>query len=459
MVRLEEHKTETENKAIEKMPQPSKVYIPLSQHLGKICEPQVKIGDYVFTGQRIGSAQANVYAPIHASVSGKITSIQEWPHPVLGRGKSIVIENDGQDKSQIPNPKSQIEIDNLTAEQIRNIVLEAGIVGMGGASFPTYIKLNPPKPVDTLIINGAECEPYLTGDYRLMVEKTKEILQGIELVARCLGIKQVYIAIEDNKPEAIKRFSILDSRFSVKVLKSQYPQGGEKQLIKNILGREVPQGKLPFDIGVVVHNVATVFAVYEAVYLNKPLYERVVTVAGSCISNPKNLLVRIGTPIKDLIDFCGPLKEEPAKIIIGGPMMGIAQFSDKVPVIKSTTGILLFNKKIAFGDNSKVRFSACPGLVFWQARVVRKVLYTFLHHKKEAVFNEELPCIRCGACVRECPVFLMPSLISLASEKGLWSQAKIYGASDCIECGLCNYVCPANIRLVHHIKRAKIEVK
>jgi electron transport complex protein RnfC len=440
MVRLEEHKTETENKAIEKIPLPSRVYIPLSQHLGKICEPQVKIGDYVFAGQRIGSAQANVYAPVHASISGKITSIQDWPHPVLGRGKSIVIENDGQDKSQIPNPKSQIEIDNLTAEQIRNIVLEAGIVGMGGASFPTHIKLNPPKAVDTLLINGAECEPYLTGDYRLMIEKTEELLRGIELVARCLGIKQVYIAIEDNKPQAIKAFMVsglagqrvsgltrtpvnpqTGTPLKVIVLRSQYPQGGEKQLIKNILNKEVPQGKLPFDIGVVVHNVATVFAVYEAVYLNKPLYERVVTVAGSCISNPKSLLARIGTPIKDLIDFCGPLKEELAKIIIGGPMMGIAQFSDKVPVIKSTTGILLFNKK-------------------------------------EAIFNEELPCIRCGACVRECPVFLMPSLISLASQKGLWPQAKIYNASDCIECGLCSYVCPANIRLVQHIKRAKIEV-
>lgn len=423
MVRLEEHKTEAENKAIEKMPQPSRVYIPLSQHLGKICSPEVKIGDSVFVGQRIGSVQAHVYAPVHASVSGKVTFVQDWPHPALGRCKAIVIESDGKDNNSRTYEPTNLRtgIGEFTPEKIKKIVLEAGIVGMGGASFPTHIKLNPPKPVDTLIINGAECEPYLTGDYRLMVEKTKEILQGIELVARCLGVKQIYIAIEDNKPEAIKQFGVRSSQFLVKVLKSQYPQGGEKQLIKNILGKEVPSGKLPFDIGIVVHNVATVFAVYEAVYLNKPLYERVVTVTGSCISNPKNLLVRIGTPIKDLIDFCGPLKEEPAKIIIGGPMMGIAQFSDKVPVIKSTTGVLLFNEK-------------------------------------EASFNEELPCIRCGACVRECPIFLMPTLISLASQKELWSQAKIYGASDCIECGLCNYVCPANIRLVQNIKRAKLEV-
>ncbi|MDP3732479.1 MAG: electron transport complex subunit RsxC [Candidatus Omnitrophota bacterium] len=437
MVRLEEHKIETENKAIEKMPLPPKVYIPLSQHLGKICIPEVKMGDYVFTGQKIGSALAHVYAPVHASISGKVTSIQEWPHPVLGRCKAIVIDGDGKDNnSRTYEPTNlRTEIRELTPEKIREIVLEAGIVGMGGASFPTYIKLNPPKPVDTLIINGAECEPYLTGDYRLMIEKTKEILQGVELVARCLGIKQVYIAIEDNKPEAIKQFGVSakilggpanlyggrSSEFIVKVLKSQYPQGGEKQLIKNILGKEVPAGKLPFDIGVVVHNVATLFAIYEAVYPNKPLYERVVTVKGSCIANPKNLLVRIGTPIKDLIDFCGPLKEEPAKIIIGGPMMGIAQYSDEVPVIKSTTGVLLFSRK-------------------------------------EVVINEELPCIRCGACIRECPAFLMPTLISLASQKGFWPQAKMYGASDCIECGLCSYVCPANIRLVQHIKRAKIEL-
>jgi len=422
MVRLEEHKTGTENKAIEKMLLPARVYIPLIQHLGKVCSPEVKIGDYVLTGQKIGSVQAMVYAPIHASISGKITSIQDWPHPVLGRSKAIVIESDGKDTPhpQIAGRKKE-EIDKLIPEQMREIVLGAGIVGMGGASFPAHIKLNPPKPVDTLLINGAECEPYLTGDYRLMIEKTKEISQGIELVARCLGIKQVHIAIEDNKPEAIEKFRIQDSRFKIKVLKTQYPQGGEKQLIMNTLGKEVPSGRLPFDIGVVVHNVGTIFAIYEAVYLNKPLYERVVTVTGSCISNPENLLVRIGTPIKELIDFCGPLKEEPAKIIIGGPMMGIAQFSDEVPVIKSTTGILLFDKK-------------------------------------EATFNGEFPCIRCGACVRECPVFLMPTLISLASQKGLWPQAKVYGASDCIECGICSYVCPANIRLVQHIKRAKLEL-
>jgi len=427
MVRLEEYKHSTSNKPIERLSPPARAYIPLSQHLGKVCSSLVAPGDSVSLGQKIAAVDAHLYAPVHASVSGKVAAIQNWPHPVLGRCKAIVIENDGRDLSQVPacpagrlNPRSQSEIESLTPEAIRNIVFEAGIVGMGGASFPSHIKLNPPRPVDTLIINGAECEPYLTGDYRLMVEKTEEILSGIQLVAKCLGVKKIYIAIEDNKPAAIEKFRA-NGKPEVRALKSEYPQGGEKQLIKNILGREVPQGKLPFDIGVVVHNVGTVFAIYEAVYKNKPLYERVVTVTGSCVSAPKNLLARIGTPIKELIVSCGPLKEEPAKIIIGGPMMGDAQYTDEVPVIKSTTGVILLNAQ-------------------------------------ESRRQEEESCIRCGACVRQCPAGLMPCLINLASEKENWAQAKAYNALDCIECGLCNYLCPAKRRLTQSIKRAKLEV-
>ncbi len=441
MVKLEEHKHQTQDKAIEKLPQTPRAYIPLSQHIGKICRPIVNVGDAVSVGQKIASQDAHVYSPIHASISGKVIAIQDWPHPVLGKCKAIVIEGDGLEESQSQSAslpegdkvraqaspkgtKSQEEVDKLTPEQIRNIIFEAGIVGMGGASFPTHIKLNPPQPVNTLIIKGAECEPYLTGDYRLMIEKAEEISKGIELVAKCLGVDKIYIAIEDNEPKAITAFNsdVRRTMYDVRILKSQYPQGGEKQLIKNILGKEVPSGKLPFDIGVVVHNVATVYAVYEAVYLNKPLYERVVTVTGSVLTNPKNLLVRIGTPLKELIDYCGPLKEEPAKIIVGGPMMGFAQYSDEVPVIKSTTGVVLLSKE-------------------------------------EAKTQEEEFCIRCGACVRACPSGLMPCLINLASEKELWSEAKAYKTADCIECGLCNYVCPAKRRLTQSIKRAKLEVQ
>jgi electron transport complex protein RnfC len=420
MVRLEEDRASS-NTPIEILSSPPKVYIPLIQHTGKSCDRlEVKIGDTVTAGQKLATAEAKVFAPIHASISGKITSVQPWPHPVLGRCETIVIENNNINTADT-RLNTQDEVAKLSAERIRDIVFESGIVGMGGASFPTHIKLNPPKPVDTLIVNGAECEPYVTCDSRLMVEKTQEIISGIALVAKCLRATKVYIAIEDNKPQAIAAFqgAAGATAYAVRILKSQYPQGGEKQLIKNILNKEVPRGKLPFDIGVSVQNVATIFAVYEAAYKNKPLYERTVTVTGSCISNPKNFLARIGTPIKELIKACG-LKEEPAKIIIGGPMMGITQFSDEVPVIKSTNAIILMNK--------------------FQAREL-----------------EETFCIRCGACVRECPAGLMPCLINLASGKELWPESKNYGAADCIECGICNYVCPANRRLVQSIKRAKLE--
>ncbi|MDD5130526.1 MAG: electron transport complex subunit RsxC [Candidatus Omnitrophica bacterium] len=420
MVRLAENKHYSENKVTQKLPLPLKVYIPLIQHLGKICNAEVKVGDKVGLGQKIAGMQAHVSAPIHASISGEVVAIQDWPHPVLGRAKAIVIQGDRLDNEAAFVLRSQQDVDSLTPEDIKKIVLEAGIVGMGGASFPTHIKLNPVKPVDSLIINGAECEPYLTADSRLMVEKTSQIAAGIALIAKCLGIKNVYLGIENNKPEAIKAFSGI-AGIRVKVLPSDYPQGGEKQLIKNILGKEIPRGKLPFDIGVLVQNVATVYAIYEAVYKNKPLIERIVTVTGSCLENPQNLLVRIGTPIKDLIEFCGPLKEAPAKIIIGGPMMGIAQYTDEVPIIKSSSGLLLMGKN-------------------------------------EAKMQDEDPCIRCAACVRGCPVGLMPCQINLASEKMLWSLAKEYGASDCIECGICNYVCPSNRRLLQTIKRAKLEV-
>jgi electron transport complex protein RnfC len=420
MVRLAENKHHSENKPAQRLPSPFKAYIPLIQHLGKLCNPEVRVGDLVRRGQRIGNIAAHVSAPVHASISGKVMAITDWPHPVLGRAKTIIVEGDGQDNPVEFRQRSQPEVDKLTAQDLRGIVLDAGIVGMGGASFPTHVKLNPAKPVDTLILNGAECEPYLTADACLMAEKTAQICASAALIARCLEIKNIYIGIEKNKPEAIKAFSNQPG-IKVKILPADYPQGGEKQLIKNILGKEIPRGKLPFDIGVLVQNVATVNAIYETVYLGKPLIERIVTVAGSCLENPANLLVRVGTPIKELIEFCGPLKEPPAKIIMGGPMMGIAQYTDEVPVIKSSSGLLLLNKK-------------------------------------EAKCLNEDPCIRCAACVRGCPVGLMPCQINLASEKLLWNLTKEYGASDCIECGICNYVCPSNRRLLQTIKRAKLEV-
>ncbi len=420
MVRIKENKEYVQDSPIEPLPLPARVYIPLIQHLGKVCNPEVRSGDLVNLGQRIAGSDATVCALVHSSVSGKVVSLQDYVHPVLGKARAIVIDRDSGQQQWQGNLKSEEEVSLLKPREIIKIVQDAGIVGMGGASFPTHIKLNPAKPLDILIINAAECEPYLAADYRLMLEKTEELFSGIRLVAKCLGVRKVYIGIEENKSLAVKKFLDNRSGFIVKVLESVYPQGGEKQLLQSILGKEIPRGKFPFDIGVVVQNIATIYAIYEAVYKNKPLYERVVSVTGSCLSNPKNLLVRVGTPVKELIDFCGPLKEEPVKIITGGPMMGISQFTDDVPIIKSTNGVLLLNKE--------------------ESRVL-----------------EEDACIRCAACVRACPVGLMPCLINLAVEKRLWSLAKEYAASDCIECGLCSYVCPANRNLVQSIKMAKLQ--
>ena len=420
MVKLEENKIFTENKNIVKAPLPSKAYIPLSQHLGKPCEPLVRVGDYVCTGQIIGKAEAFVSAVVHSSISGKVIAIDDWPHPVLGKYKAVIIESDGLDKQPERHILSQEDILSLPAEEIRRIVFHAGIVGMGGAAFPAQIKLTPPQPVDNLIINGAECEPYVNADNRLMLERASQVISAIALVVKCVGAKNVYIAIENNKPHAIEVFrkELQGSSYKLKVIKSFYPQGGEKQLIKNVLGREIPRGKLPFEVGAAVHNVATLYAIYEAVYLSKPLYERAVTVAGDCLRDPGNFLVRIGTPIKDLVALTGPLKKEPKKIIFGGPMMGVAQYSLDVPVIKSTNGIILFSQT---------------------------------ETKSEGASS----CIRCSRCVQECPVSLMPCMIALAAEKEKWDLAKTYGCLDCIECGLCSYVCPQKIDLVQTIKYAK----
>lgn len=418
---LTENKHLSQDSSIEKLPLPQKVSIPLAQHLGKICHPQVKSGDHVRLGQVIASVEARVTALIHSSVSGEVISIEDCPHPVLGKCRAIILKNDREEGRGNKEVKHKHDVEKLNVGQLQEIIFNAGIVGMGGAGFPTHIKLTPPKPVSILIVNGAECEPYLTADYRLMLEKTSEIIEGARIAKKCLGAEKIIVAIEDNKPQAIKKFQELNSDFEVRILPSGYPQGGEKQLIKNVLGIEVIRGKLPFDMGVGVQNVATLFAIYEAVYLNKPLYERVVTVTGSCITHPKNILAPIGAPIQDLIDFCSPLKENPAKIIIGGPMMGIAQFTAQTPIIKTTTGIVLLAKD------------------------------------EIQDFEEEF-CIRCGACVRGCPAGLMPTMINLASRKEMWQEAKFYGANDCIECGLCSYLCPSRIKLVQSIRRAKMEL-
>ncbi|MDD5006268.1 MAG: electron transport complex subunit RsxC [Candidatus Omnitrophica bacterium] len=424
MVRLAEHKELTENKAIQNAKLTVKVYIPLVQHFGRPCDKiLVKPNDLVKTGQMIATSESGLFSPVHASASGKVSVITDWLHPVLGRAKAVIIESDGRDEKNYNEPAARKEIDAYSAEKIREIIFNAGIVGMGGAGFPTHIKLKPSKPVDTFILNGAECEPYLTTDHRLMVEHANEIIEGAKIVLKVLGIDNCIVAIEDNKPEAVEIFKKhLPAGFKLKILKTYYPQGGEKQLIKEILNKEVPSGGLPFDIGVVVQNVATVFAIYEAVDKNKPLYERVVSVTGSCIENPGNFLVRIGTTVRDLIQECGGFKKEPAKVVFGGPMMGIAQFSLDVPVIKTTSGIVFFSKE-------------------------------------ELVVREDRVCCRCARCIDVCPARIMPAIITMAAEKERWDIAKDYDALDCIECGLCSYICPAKRDLVHLIKYAKSRIK
>ena len=424
MLKLAEEKELTRNSAIRKTKIPSRVIIPLSQHLGKACQPVVKAGDTVKRGQLIASLEEkSVYAPVHSSISGKVLAIDDFPHPGLGRSKAVEIESDGRDQTIDFKTNSQEVIEQLNGHDLRKIIFDCGIVGMGGAGFPAHLKLSPAKPVDTFILNGAECEPYLTGDNRLMIEKTQEIIRGAEIAAKCAGAKNIYIAIEDNKPEAIKAFEsgIRDTGYGIRVLKSRYPQGGEKQLIKAVLGREVPPGKLPFDMGVVVNNVATSYAIYEAVYLDKPLYERVVTVSGDCLENPGNLLTRIGTSIRDLLEECGPLKKEPKKIVFGGPMMGLAQYSLDTPVIKTTGGIIFFSQA-------------------------------------EAEPATEAFCLRCGRCVENCPLGFMPCMIAQAVEKEKWDLAKAYGAWECMECGSCSYVCPQGKNIVQKIKYAKMRM-
>jgi electron transport complex protein RnfC len=396
----------------------------LQQHIGAVCRHLVDEGDSVKVGQKIGDSDAFVAAPVHSSVSGIVKDIRDMNTPT-GLMKCIVIESDGQNEiHESVQPKPNIE--QLDKEEILKGIREAGIVGMGGAAFPTHVKLSPPpdKKIDTLILNGAECEPYLTSDHRLMLERPEYILYGIKLIMKALSISTAFIGIEDNKPDVIRLMGELtknEQGVSVVPLKAKYPQGAEKQLIYACTKRQVPSGKLPMEVGVVVSNVGTASAIGEAFKTGLPLVKRIVTVTGSGIKEPRNLDVKIGTYFKDVIEQCGGYKENPGKLIMGGPMMGIAQYTDEIPCIKGTSGILVLDEK-------------------------------------EAKFPEPKNCIRCGKCVGACPIHLMPLLISAYYEKNLLKSAEEMHALDCIECGSCSFVCPSKRHLVTSIRAAKQEI-
>lgn len=418
-VHPEENKELTSNKPLEFLPPPEKVFIPLHQHFGAPASPLVKKGDEVLLGQKIGEAKAVFSANVHSSVSGTVAALEDVIHPNGYPVLAVVINNDGQDRP-CPEMKACPDPMALTAEEIRQKVKEAGLVGLGGAAFPTAVKLSPPKdkPIDTLIINGCECEPYLTADHRLMLEFPEEIIKGAELARRAVGAKRIIFGVEDNKTDAaeslVQHLGGLPAK--VVLLKTKYPQGAEKNLIYALLHREVPRGGLPFDVGVLVQNVGTAKAIWEACALGKPLIERAFTVTGPMIKEPKNLLVRIGTPLASVISYCGGLLDGARLIILGGPMMGLAQSLLDVPIIKGASGLMAL---------------------------------------KEACLEEELPCIRCARCVDHCPMRLVPTQIVKFIQFEKWAEAETWGALDCVECGCCQYICPSKIRLVHWIRLGK----
>jgi Na+-translocating ferredoxin:NAD+ oxidoreductase subunit C len=415
------------NVPIEVVPLPKQAIIPLGQNLGAPSKPVVKKGDKVKVGQLIAEASGFISTNIHSPVSGTVLKIDNVIDSTGFRRPGIVIAVDGDEWDEgIDRSEELVKEISLSSKEIIEKIKQAGLVGMGGATFPTYVKLMPPpgKKAEFLIINGVECEPYLTSDHRLMLEKGQEIIVGTKILMKALNVDKAIIGIENNKPDAINHLSELtksETGISVVPLKVQYPQGGEKQLIKATVNREVPSGKLPIEVGCVVQNVGTAFAVYEAVQKNKPLIERVVTVTGKSVKKPINLLSRIGTPIQELIDLAEGLPEDTGKIIGGGPMMGKAVTSLDIPVVKGSSGILIMRE-----DESR-----------------RKV---------------EGACIRCSKCANVCPMGLEPFLLTKAAKIGKYDLAEKEMIMDCIECGSCQYTCPAGIPLLDYLRLGKGKV-
>ncbi|RMG93819.1 MAG: electron transport complex subunit RsxC [Candidatus Dadabacteria bacterium] len=414
----EKHRTAA--KPVERAPLPELLVVPLSQHIGAPARPVVKRGDRVLAGQVVGEATGFVSVPVHAPTSGKVVRVEAAPHPLGPPQPAVFLEPDGEDAwVDLPGPLDA----GADPDEIRRRIQEAGIVGMGGATFPTHVKLSPPPefPIDTVILNGVECEPYLTADHRLMLEEPERILQGLRIILSVFGLEKGFIGIEENKPDAIDLLGrkAREAGFAEVVpLRVKYPQGAEKQLIKAVTGREVPSGQLPMAVGAVVQNVGTAAAIWDAVSAGRPLVERITTVTGDGVREPKNLRVRIGTPVRRLIEAAGGLRDEPGKLVLGGPMMGIAHHDLDVPAVKGTSGVLVLPRG---------RVRTAP----------------------------EGPCIRCGRCVTACPMGLSPTTLRALIARDLVAEADEWNALDCIECGSCAFVCPSAIPLVQAIREAK----
>ncbi len=424
-VHPDDQKLHTRNIKIKNLPVPERIVLPVSQHIGAPNNLTVKKGDYVKMGQCIAETDAFVSARVHSPVSGEIADISYAISAAGVKVPAVIIKNDGldtlsEDIQPCPN------VDSLSADDIKNAVRQAGIVGMGGASFPTHVKLSPSpdKKVDCCIVNGAECEPYLTSDYRVLIETPEKVIFGLKMIMKALGVNKGYIAIEDNKKDAYQVISscIGDGEgIQAVLMRTKYPQGSEKHLIKAVTGRTVPSGGLPMDVGVVVNNVDTCVAVGNAVQTGMPLISRIVTVSGKAFAYAGNYRVRIGTPIKYIIDEVGGFSQDPAMLVVGGPMMGMAVYSDEVPIMKNNGALLALTEE----EVSLLK----PG-----------------------------PCLRCGKCVSACPMHLQPLYLASAAEKSDYERLKKLSVLDCIECGSCSFTCPAKRQLIQNIRIGKQKV-